>query len=451
MTTSLLRKIWQSLTEKPAPARQRLTGFESLEPRMVLSGFSAPMIVGDYFSPPPGNFSHIDRFGAEYANSASVEFGRQSDYNTSSAGMTEPIGPRFVGLVSLTPVATRDGGELSIFPGTLEHEAGIDRGSADAIFATSINLSTSTGEFRMAMSAMSTRFSDSLTLIDHRGDSDGGSSIATSSFRLEQIVSLSGVSTQSLGSSLSFTEIRAFPGSFSNSSDRREPRENIVEGAGGAPRAAALEAAFAHVTGVETGSRSSSSSATAIALVTAQSDGLRSSSASRNADGSTVSEQDQAQANQAAVREQSEFDEAYAMNRRGLKRKLPGDATALDEAEGEDAALIEEGGDSEKALLLENARQFDAAGNSGSQMPELALANFPADGLIDVLAADVDSVHGDAKFLDSGRLVLVEPAMIAYQAFEVVVDGDVQAEHRVLDAADVATVAMSDTPVVQAQ
>src|SRR5436309_3740860 len=86
MTISLLRRIWQQIiADAPAtPTKQRLTGFEPLEPRMVLSGFMAYM-TPDYFSPPPGNFSHFDH-GSEIAR-PSAEFGGLSDYNGPGRGL----------------------------------------------------------------------------------------------------------------------------------------------------------------------------------------------------------------------------------------------------------------------------------------------------------------------------------------------------------------------------
>src|SRR5436190_9457124 len=102
MTISLLRQIWQRIVDKQAPPRQRLTGFEPLEPRMVLSGFSA-FFAPDYSTLPPGDYSHIDHAGAEYAKPVSVEYGRLSDYNTPNAGVSMIVEPRFVGFVSMNP------------------------------------------------------------------------------------------------------------------------------------------------------------------------------------------------------------------------------------------------------------------------------------------------------------------------------------------------------------
>lgn len=451
MTISLLRQIWQRIVDKQAPPRQRLTGFEPLEPRMVLSGFSA-FFAPDYSSLPPGDFSHIDRSGAEYAMPTNVEFGRSADYNTPFVGVSMMIEPRFVGFVGQNPIATRDAGDWVNFPKLPELVAGMDSGSVDAFFTHSLQLSsTSSGDFAVAMTTSTLRFAASPTLIDHVGDSDGGSPMAASSFRLEQFVSLSSTSTQTIGSPLNYTEIRGFPGNIGSSPERREPRENIVEGAGGAPRAAALEAAFAHVVGIETTSRTNAASNTVVALISGQADGVRGASSTRSGDGSIVSGQDQGPANQAAASAQSEIDEAYAVSRRGLKRRLPGDATSLDETDGEDSELLLVSDDTDAVLLLEAARQFEASGNAGTQIPELALANFPADGLIDVIAADVESRTGDHKLLETGRLVMVEPAMMAYQAFEMVIDRNSQAETRVADAADVATFAMTEQPVVQVQ
>src|SRR4051812_27078006 len=90
MTISLLRRIWQQINSQTAadPTRQRLTGFEYLEPRMVLSG-TAAFLVPDYFSPPRGDFSHMERSGAEIARPA-AEFGGYSDYNSFGNGNAGP-------------------------------------------------------------------------------------------------------------------------------------------------------------------------------------------------------------------------------------------------------------------------------------------------------------------------------------------------------------------------
>jgi len=228
---------------------------------------------------------------------------------------------------------------------------------------------------------------------------------------------------------------------------RMEARAASVEGAGGAPRSAALDASLAHAVSGE-GTTRTSSSATTIAMLATQADGLRGSNATGTTDNSSNGGQEHGPASPATAHDQGELDEAYAVGRRGLKRKLPGDITALDDRDSEDSALVQETADGDIVLLIESGRQFDPAGNRGTQIPELALANLPADGLIDVLAADVDSRTGEHKLLETGRLALVEPAMMAYQAFEVIIDRNPQAEGRVADAADVATVAMNDHPVV---
>src|SRR6476659_7407064 len=102
MTITLLRRIWkQIIADIPSlPAKQRLTGFEPLEPRMVLSGFVA-FLTPDYFSPPPGDFSHIERSGAEIARPM-AEFGEYGEYKSMGRGVAEASSD--LGSISFQPV-----------------------------------------------------------------------------------------------------------------------------------------------------------------------------------------------------------------------------------------------------------------------------------------------------------------------------------------------------------
>jgi hypothetical protein len=458
MTISLLRQIWQRIVDKQAAPRQRLTGFEPLEPRMVLSGFAAPMHP-DYFSPPPGDFSHVERTGAEYAKFGGGEYGRFSDYNTAGAGGASIVEQRLLpvnSLVSIGPIFTPGtAGDLVIIAKPLDRADSIEGKAADVVFSGSLN-SISFNASTLSDSAFSMRMEFAPihgSLVDHVMDDGESTWIRTSSSRFDSFTSQASIGLSVLGTTLNSIEVRGglVPSNMNAALERRmEAREVSAEGNGGAPRSSALDASLAHATGNESTGRAASS-ASAIAMLATQSDGLRSSSTTRTADGSTNGGQEQGPVSPTAARQQSELDEAYAVNRRGLKRKLPGDATALDENDGEDAALVQEYGDGDVILMIESGRQFGQAGNAGTQIPELALANMPVDGLIDVIAADVDSRMGDHKLLETGRLALVEPAMMAYQAFEMVIDRNSQSEGRVADAADVVTVAMNEQPVVSVQ
>lgn len=459
MTISLLRQIWQRIVDKQAPARQRLTGFESLEPRMVLSGFSAIM-PDDYLSPPLGDHGYSERSGAQYSGLAGNEtdYGRLSDFQTPGVGVSPFAEPRFVGFVNFGPIMTPGGmRDLVAVTKPVEGVVDLDGVFADSVFSShSFTLSTinsSGGDVSFASSGLSVRLEFapvSKSIVDHVMGDGESNWLAGSIANFDRFLSISSSSVSvGLGSPLNSVVVSGLVPSSLNAAleGRMEARAASVEGAGGAPRSAALDASLAHAVTSE-GTTRSASSATAIAMLATQSDGLRSSSATGIADNSSNNGNEQGPTNPNAANEQDELDEAYAVGRRGMKRKLPGDVTALDETDGDDAELVQESGDGDILLLIESGRQFDPAGNSRSQIPEFALANLPVDGLIDVLAADVDSRAGDHKLLDTGRLALVEPVMMAYQAFEVIIDRNPQAEGRVADAADVATVAMAEHPVV---
>ncbi len=457
MTINLLRQIWRRISDKQAAPRQRLTGFESLEPRMVLSG-AAPFMMNDYLSPLPEELQQVARSGAEYAKFAGVgELGRLSDFRASfpSGDFGEP---RIVRVDRVDGLVGE--GKLHEFmaDGLLDGQSkGMFGESFGMGSLNSMSLISSAADFSFGGMELRSAFATSYTIsVDHVLD-DGDLSWlgADTSSRFDGFTSLAAISLSGSGSVLNAIEVRGVvPSSVTAALERRlESRESAssssaVNESGGS----SADASLAGAAGLETSGRTgSTSSATYIAFLASQSDGLREGNGSRTADGLASNGKDQEKMNGPAVREQSERDELNSLNRRGLKRKLPGDVSEQDEKDGDATEMVEESGDSDAMLRIEAGRQFDAAGNAGTQIPELALASLPADGLIDVLAADVNSRAGDVKMLETGRLVLVEPAMVAYQAFEMVIDRNAQAEGRVADALDVATVAMNEQPLVQVQ
>jgi hypothetical protein len=436
------------MEKQPAP-RQRLTGFESLEPRMVLSG-AAPFMVNDYLSPLPEELRQIARSGAEYSGLAGEkELGRLSDFRASfpSGEFGEPRIVRvdrvdgLVGEGKLRDVMSRDLLDVQ----------------SEGMFSNSFAMSTLSGLSDFASDSMVLRsaFTSSYTIsVDHILDGGDLSWLgADTSPRFEGFTSMASISLSGVGSALNAIEVRGVvPSSVTAALERRLESRESVSSSSPSNDSHAADAALAGTAGSEAASRANStSSATYVAYLASQSDGLREGNSSRTANGLASNGKDQEQRNGPAVRNQDELDELYSVTRRGLKRKLPGDVSEPDETDGDDAEMIKESSDNDATLRIEAGLQFDAAGNTGTQMPELALASLPADGLIDVLAADVNSRAGDVKMLETGRLVLVEPAMMAYQAFEMVIDRNAQAEGRVADALDVATVAMNEQPVVQVQ
>ncbi len=452
MTINLLRQIWRRISDKQPAPRQRLTGFESLEPRMVLSG-AAPFMMNDYLSPLPEELQQVARSGAEYAKFAGDgELGRLADFRATfpSGEFGEPRIVRF------------DRGDGLVSEGKLGDVLSHDLldGQGKGAFGSSaiLNSVSSLGmasDFSFGDFELRASFSSSYTIsVDHVLD-DGDLSWlgADTSSRFEGFTSMASISLTGSGSALNAIEVRGIvPSSVTAALERRLESRESASSSSSSNDGHAADAALAGAVGSETSGRTSStSSASYVAFLASQSDGLREGNSSRTADGFASNGQDQEKVNGPAVREQSERDELNSLNRRGLKRKLPGDVSELDETDGDDAKMIEESGDSDAMLRIEAGLQFDKAGNAGTQIPELALASLPADGLIDVLAADVNSRAGDVKMLETGRLVLVEPAMVAYQAFEMVIDRNAQAEGRVADALDVTTVAMSEQPVVQVQ
>jgi len=452
MTSSLLRQIWQRITAKSdAAPRQRLTGFEPLEPRMVLSG-AAPFMMVDVFAPPPGNYSHLERIGAEYAKLAGSDYGRNADYNTPPSGS----------IAFIDPLVRYDDGGLNRGPSHDFDQVGREMPGADFAFTKSLTFNSLSGFNSFSDSYSSTsltlrsEFSPSYTIsVDHVMDDSDSSWISTSSSRFDGFTSLASISLSLSGSPLNAIEVRGLiPSNMNVALERRlEAREAAAEGMAAISRGPSLDASLAHAstdtTPVKTSS--STSTATAIALLATQSDGLRGSNVMQSGDGSSTTGPENNQAARSASQDRYDLDEVYAVDRRGLKRKLPGEPAALDDADREDSEWIGSTGDGDAVLLLEAPRQFDMADTTSSQMPEYALANLPADGLIDVIAADVGASMGDAKLLEKNPMALIEPAMVAYQAFEVIVDGNIQAEHRIVDAVDVANVAMADHPVVQPQ
>src|SRR5258708_2662402 len=72
--SELVRRLWERLARRSSVARrrtQRLTGFEPLEPRTVLSASGMHMFGGDGFAGPRGNdFYHVEPPGRQLGRSA---------------------------------------------------------------------------------------------------------------------------------------------------------------------------------------------------------------------------------------------------------------------------------------------------------------------------------------------------------------------------------------------
>ncbi|HEY2412382.1 MAG TPA: hypothetical protein VGI40_09080 [Pirellulaceae bacterium] len=464
MTISLLRRIWQRIHAEPAadPTKQRLTGFEPLEPRMVLSGFMA-YYAPDYLSPPPGDFSHIDRSGAEISRPATT-FG-YSDASALVRGFAEPSETTVVVYNINSPGERLFGGRENDFwfgsgwnsgPASLSGMPSILNSAPNSYLAANAAESepghegSTIGEVTAVPSMLPSGASyvGSYPLISASGVdkvlTDVRFSISSSSqfyFPL-QIISMP------MNGGL---EIRDYA-QLNASAERRfehdaEHETAVTQHAMGTDASLALTV------------RSSSSSlergmvnSTAAAL-SGQAGASSDSISVQTADGSSVTGKVSSQTTDSSIRQQSTLTELTEAERLNLKRKLAGAAT-LEEAARSSNERGEEYDEADAQLAYDATRPFDVTAIPNGQLRQIA-ASLADDGLIEVLAADVTSIVASGNAIDqaaSNRQIAMEPAVATYQAFETIVDGGSQASDVAGNAARLAAaVAMNAQPVVQAE
>jgi hypothetical protein len=197
--------------------------------------------------------------------------------------------------------------------------------------------------------------------------------------------------------------------------------------------------------------RGMSVSASNIALA-GQSSGILSLSAVQTSDDSSFTGQTTGQIENATLREQATLTEMSEAEKLSLKRKLADGTASLEEAERSASGRSDQY-DGDVQLAYDATRPFDPTAVPNGQLRQVAAANLADDGLIEVLAADVNTVATRGEAIDqaaANRQIVMEPAVAMYQAFEIVVDGDSQASDAAADVARLA-VAMNAQPVVQAE
>jgi hypothetical protein len=461
MTISLLRRIWQTIhvEHAAAPARQRLTGFEPLEPRMVLSGFMA-YYTPDYLSPPPGDFSHAERTGAEIARPLTGF----ADYNSLERGLGEG-GPEFRS-IQVQPLFT--GLENPAFNERLLSGRGSENWLSGASYVSPLDsVPLSNAETGDGTSYEVDGDSPSgITIIDVPTQTSI-SYISFNALAIDRVLAdLRPVTLTASFNSLSpMGTMSAMSSGFRSLTDRDY---NSVNAGGavehheeaheyGAPHSTTPDASLALVArpatpGVE---RGTSNSANDPALASQAALGVN--SVTVPADGSTANGQPGAVLDGSLDRQQDGLLELSEGELLKLKRKLAGSTTEIDEASSSTTDRSDQYGDSDAQVAYDPTRPFDVTAIPNGQLRQVAGENLADDGLIEVLAADVTAIIASREVIDqaaANRQITMEPAVATYQAFEVVVvDGDAGvATDVVADAARLAgAVAMNGQPVVQAE
>jgi hypothetical protein len=473
MTISLLRRIWQTIhADSAAPPKQRLTGFEPLEPRMVLSGFVA-FYAPDYLSPPPGDFSHIDRSGAEVSR-PTVEYGSFSDYNGPSRG----LGPmafesfsanfggaaqdRFVGrpFVSWQESFNSSSAALSGPSALFEASSSVLRPYNSPLAAADTendepayeeNDSEPSGEMIFRVVPTTPQAANSYSVISisplalDRILADLRP-VATSGYQLTAFTPMAMAST----SMRSLTDRDYTPVNAGGAVERHEDVHEYPGTHSSASDASLALVARQAISAVDRGATSSSSDA----ALASQSAVDANSVIVQSGDGSRANGQAGALADSSSDGEQNGLLELSVGERLKLRRKLAGTTTELDEESGSVTGRGDRFEESDSQVPYDPTRPFDVTIPDGA-IRQTLISSPADDGLIEVLAADVTAMIASGAVIDpvaANRQIVMEPAVATYQAFETIVDGGSQATDIAGDAARLAAaVAMNAQPVVQAE
>jgi hypothetical protein len=474
MTTSLLRRIWQRFNAEPAaaPPKQRLTGFEPLEPRMVLSGFVA-YSTPDYFLGPPGDFSHIDRSGAEIARPMTT-YG-YSEYNVIGRGFDEAA-PHYqlpsdeifmVYNLNFSGLRLSNSPEVDLRFGTGWNSGSASLGGTPSNSNPapgSLAADTAEGEAQFEGSPISEAPDPALPPPSNSPTYPGSSSLAgaPADERLADFRPLMSNGSQPNAPPPTFS--LTTNGSFDNRDSSpygarpelpRYERDAAEHDAPMVAHAGTSDASLALTVRASSSSIDRGMVGSTAAALSGQAGASGDSIGVPTTDGSTATGKVGSQTTDSSVREQVSLTELTDAERLNMKRKLAAGTATLEEAARSNNGLGDQFDVSDAQLAYDATRPFDVTAIPAGQIRQLAAANLTDDGLIEVLAADVTTAVASGNAVGqagANRQIAMEPAVATYQAFETIVAGDSQAGDVAADAAQLATaVAMNAQPVVQAE
>jgi len=453
MTISLLRRIWQRIIPDNTGAvpRQRLTGFEALEPRMVMSGFVAHF-APDYFSPPPGYYSQMEPTGAEIARPTQAQaYGAYADYNSFGRGTVDPS------LIALFDHPTLGG------RGNDSWQVGTPYGSifeSLGPYLSPLASAETTSEANYDLDGDAVLEKVEIINVPLTPDMPIGY-ISISPLAVDRIFGVT--SSISFNSLAPMTTMSTMSSSFRSLTDRDY---NPVSSGGAVEKHfdAHEYAALSHGSGSDASlalaarlaaAERGTLSAAANAALTNQATAVN-SIVVQNADGSTANGSANAAANGSGDQEQNGIWELTEGERLKLKRKLAADLGSEEETELDAATASESYDASDAQVAYDPTRPFDVAMTPDARLRLEAAASAADDGLIEILASDVTTLVASSDVVDqaaANRQLVMEPSVATYQAFETIVAGDAQAATDVVaDAARLAgAVAMAGQPVVQAE